>query len=81
MAHGTPLFWTDRCSPIARSLSLLPAPSNRGPGPTAQCLRAQDLMIYGSFGWGWAGQPPHKNIVHLNQPAVLLYHINEPATI
>ena len=38
-------------------------------------------VIAGLAGWGWAGQPPHKKTVYLNQPAVLLSHINEPATI
>jgi len=37
------------------------------------------------IGWGWlarlAGQPPHMDTIHMNQPVVLLSHINEPATI
>ena len=41
--------------------------------------------IYALFGWSWmarlAGQPPHMDTVHMNQPAVLLYHINKPVTI
>ena len=30
---------------------------------------------------GAAGQPSQQNTVHANQPAVLLSHVNEPATI
>ena len=44
-------------------------------------VRAAYSMIVGLAGAGWAGQPPHMSTVHLNQPAVLLSHINEPATI
>ena len=37
------------------------------------------------IGWerlaGLAGQPSHINTVYVNQPAVLLSHVNEPATI
>ena len=40
---------------------------------------------HGLIGWerlaGLAGQPSHINTVHMNQPAVLLSHINEPTTI
>ena len=32
-------------------------------------------------GAGQAGQPPHMATIHANQPAVLLSHINESATI
>ena len=32
-------------------------------------------------GLGLAGLPPHMATIHANQPAVLLSHINEPATI
>ena len=31
-------------------------------------------------GLGLAGQPPHMATIYANQPAVLLSHINEPAT-
>ena len=34
-----------------------------------------------SAGAGWAGQPPLMDTVHINQPAILLSHINEPVTI
>ena len=30
---------------------------------------------------GLAGQPPHIYTIYMNQPAILLSHINEPATI
>ena len=40
------------------------------------------VQVSGVFGWGWlAGQPPHMSTIHMNQPAVLFSHINEPATI
>ena len=40
------------------------------------------FRLYG-WGWlvGWAGQPPHMNTIHINQSAVLLYHINNPVMI
>ena len=31
-------------------------------------------MIAGLAGAGWAGQPPHMDTIHMNQPAVLLSH-------
>ena len=39
-------------------------------------------VIIAPFGWGWlAGQSPHMGTIHMNQPTVLISHINEPATI
>ena len=29
---------------------------------------------------GLAGQPPHMDTIHINQPAILLSHINKPAS-
>ena len=44
-----------------------------------------NFYLPGVFGWGWlagwAGQPPHMDNIYMNQPAVLLSHINEPAMI
>ena len=63
--------------------------SSTGPFPCAwdppRAPRPSQPTSFAPFGWerlaGWAGQPSHRNTVYMNQPAVLLSHINEPATI
>jgi len=47
----------------------------------SNALWTENSVIAGRADWGWAGQPPHKSTVYHNQLAVLLSHINEPATI
>ena len=49
---------------------------------TASCKPRDTYSVFAALaGWGWAGQPPHKNTVHMNRSAVLLSHINKSATI
>jgi len=51
----------------------------------------ETIIFWNGLYWSWvymrpdrlglAGQPPHMDTIYMNQPAVFLFHINEPATI